>query len=267
MEYYPTREKWYIAVEETVRKTIGKCYPRNWRDENHITRSLLTGLRDEHSHAVILKEKLNGKHTTCLWDVYKNTLEQDMEKKHGDIGVLVQLHFQKNSVIEGVAFLEAKRIYHSKINDSLSYFATLDNKQLERVCQNSSFHRTVFYDCIIEESKNTPIALTLPTRHLLTINRKDRYIYPYCECFSYCLTNRYFQGYELDFNPETVNSVNGIIEGNGGVDFLIVAQIILHPELKADLDFIDINHDIYTRIESIEPDSENNYVTGSKFKH
>lgn len=253
MENYSSRFDWHKAVDSTVSSALAKCYPRDWKDEDHLTRSLLSALREEHSNVTIEKDKLYGKNTKCHWDIYKNTKEQGIEQKHGDIGVLVQLRFEHAKILEGVAFLEAKRIYHDQTDDSKSKFSALDKSQLERYCNNSSFHRTVFYDHSNTGSSSSAISLTLPTRHLLAIDKDNRDIYPYCEYFSYCLTNRYFQGYELDFDPVLVDSVKGFLGANGGIKYLIVAQSTLSPELELDPELIEINRDIYEIIKIPDP--------------
>ncbi|MBB1324132.1 hypothetical protein H5089_01150 [Pseudoalteromonas sp. SR45-1] len=212
-------------------------------------------MRDEHSNVQIESEKLIGKNTKCHWDVYKNTKEQGIEQKHGDIGILVQLHFDDDKVLEGVAFLEAKRIYRNTKDDSKSKFAALDSEQLERYCSKSHFHRTVFYDVTENKDGLEAFSLTIPTQHLLTINKNNREVYPYCEYFSYCLTNRYFQGYELDFTKSSIDDVKGFLDENGGVDYLIVAQVTLKPELELKPEMIEINRKIYSRLESPKPDN------------
>ncbi|WIX01074.1 hypothetical protein QK899_11025 [Pseudomonas sp. AR5] len=263
MDNYSSRFDWHKAVDSTVSNALGKCYPRDWKDEDHLTRSLLSALRDEHSNVTIEKDKIIGKKSKCHWDIYKNTKEMGIEQKHGDIGVLVQLRFDNTRILEGVAFLEAKRIYHDLSDDSKSKFTALDKKQLERYCANSSFHRTVFYDCFQnEDGGHSAISLTLPTHHLLAIDKDNRDVYPYCEYLSYCLTNRYFQGYELDFNPDLVESVKGFLCANGGVKFLIVAQSTLSPDLELNPQLIEINRDIYKRITTKEPNNTPNNSFG-----
>lgn len=215
----------------------------------------MSALREEHSNVTIEKDKLFGKNSKCHWDIYKNTKEQGIEQKHGDIGVLVQLRFDQDKILEGVAFLEAKRIYHDQNDDTKSKFSALDTVQLKRYCENSSFHRTVFYDYIKTTKSPVAISLTLPTRHLLTIDKDNRNIYPHCEPLSYCLTNRYFQGYELDFDENLVKSVKGFLDSHGGVKYLIVAQSTLSPKLEPDPTLIKINKNIYKTINTPEPDN------------
>lgn len=252
MENYSSRFDWHQAVDNTVNSALGKCYPRDWKDEDYLTRSLLYALKTEHSN-VTIEQGEPGKNAKCHWDVYKNTKEQGIEQKHGDIGILVQLRFGENKTLEGVAFLEAKRIYHDQANDSKSKFSALDMEQLKRYCSNSSFHRTVFYDCMSSEGGHSAFSATIPTRHLLTINSDDRAIYPYCEFLSCCLTDRYLQGYELDFDPDLVESVKGFLDVNGGVKYLIVAQSVLSPDLALDPNLININKKIYKPLASPAP--------------
>ncbi|WP_334157379.1 hypothetical protein [Oryzomicrobium sp.] len=249
MKKYRKWFDWHEAVNKTVNESLLKCYPRDWKDEDHLTRNLLAALRDEHSSVTIEKDKVSGKNIKCCWDVYKNTMEMGMEQKHGDIGVLVQLIFDSSKVLEGVAFLEAKRIYHNSSDESKSCFAALDEDQLKRYGSNSSFHRTVFYDCQEKSGTHQASSFTLPTSHLLVLNKNDRNVYPYCEYFSYCLTNRYFQGYELDFDEESVDAVKGFLGANGGVRYLIVAQTILGPDISPNTNINLVDNAIYSRLE------------------
>lgn len=255
MKNYPSRFDWQKAVDETTRIALGKCYPRNWKDEDHLTRCMLSALRDDHSFVTIGKDNEIGKNTKCQWDVYKNTKEMGMEQKYGDIGVLVQLIFDSSKILEGVAFLEAKRIYHHPTDDSKSNFGALDRDQLERYSNNSPFHRTVFYDCQNRDAGYEAAAFTLPTKHLLAIEKDNREIYPYCEHFSYCLTNRYFQGYELDFNEKSVDAVKGFLDSNGGVHYLIVAKATLNPDVELNPEPVAINNQIYSQLNLDEPDN------------
>ena len=254
MVSYPSRFDWHKAVNRTISNALIKCYPRDWKDEDHLTRSILLALRDEHSNVIIEKDT-SGKNLKCHWDVYKNTKEHGLEQKHGDIGLLVQLLFDYEKVLEGVAFLEAKRIYFDQNDDSKSKFSALNKLQLERYCGNSSFHRTVFYDCLRRGEELVAISLTLPTRHLLTIDKNNRDIYQYCEYLSYCLTHRYLRGYELDFDPDLVKTAKGFLDVNGGVKYLIVAQTTLNHNLELNPNLIDINNNIYKAIDAPESDN------------
>ncbi len=254
MESYSSRFDWHKAVNRTISNALIKCYPRDWKDEDYLTRSILSALRVEHSNVVIDKD-INGKHSKCCWDIYKNTKEHGLEQKHGDIGILVQLLFDHGKVLEGVAFLEAKRIYFDPHDGSKSRFSALNKSQLKRYCSNSSFHRTVFYDCLTTEEGLVAISLVLPTRHLLTIDKDNRDIYPYCEYLSYCLTNRYLRGYELDFNPDLVKTAKGFLDINGGVKYLIVTQTTLNHNLELNPKLIEINDNIYKPIDAPEPDN------------
>ena len=106
------------------------------------------------------------------------------------------------------------------------------------------------------ESGNSAFSATIPTRHLITINSDDRAIYSHCEYLSYCLTYRYLQGYELDFNPDLVASVKGFLDANGGVKYLIVAQSILSPDIDLNPNLININKASYKALEAPAPGSK-----------
>jgi hypothetical protein len=252
MKRYKNRFEWHEAMNTSITSALGKCYPRNWKDEDHLTRSVLEALVEEYEGVELSKDKIVADSTKCLWDVYKNTKQHGLEQKHGDIGVLVQLHFSKDTVLEGVAFLEAKRIYHDPFNSAKSEFKALDFDQLERVCGNSTCHRTLLYDCVVEDKVKYAYALTIPTRHFIALGEKSRDVYDFCEHFSYCLINRYFQGYELDFDPQKVAAAKGFLDANGGVDYLIVAQTAMRPGL--DFNPILLNDNVYEVLETDDPD-------------
>lgn len=254
---YQNRFEWHLDMNAVINEVLCSAYPRNWKDEDFLTRSILTKLRDEYEDVEIIRDKITGKKVIFSWDVYKNTKQHGIEVKHGDVGILVQILFPNNKTIEGVAYIEAKRIYEPN-----NRFDALDFSQLRRIVSNSSFHRTVFYDHYsCKEEDGTALAVGLPTNHLIALNDNSRALYPYCEYYSYILTNRYLQGYELDFNPDIVNGLKGLIDVNGGVDYLIVAQTTSEKLVKLNLKEVEINNDMYSRIITEKPDNTptNNY--------
>lgn len=159
--------------------------------------------------------------------------------------------YPNGNSIEGVAFIEAKRIYFPE-----EKFTALKADQLDTLSNNSFSHRTVFYDYEKRtDGTQAPLALGLPTRHLIALDDKTRGIYPYCEQYSYILTNRYLQGYELDYNQESIDGAKGLLNSNGGVDYLIVAQTTSSPEVELDMKNIELNKEIYMPINNEEPDN------------
>ena len=118
-----------------INEVLLNCFPRNW-DEDFITRSIISNLRDHFIHSVIETDKVYGHNTNINWDLYKNTNRHNAEYRYGDIGILVKLDFGKNKSIEGVAFLEAKRIYHNFSDDNKSSYKALSKSQLIRLSKS-----------------------------------------------------------------------------------------------------------------------------------
>ena len=233
-----------------ISNVLSSAYPRNW-DEDFITRDILRELRKNYKDVEITHDKVFKKSTRLSWDIFKNTKKGGIEQKHGDIGILVQMLYPNGNSIEGVAFIEAKRIYFPE-----EKFTALKLDQLEILSNNSFSHRTVFYDYVKwSDGTQEPLILGLPTKHLIALDDKTRGVYPYCEQYSYILTNRYLQGYELDYSQESIDGLKGLINSNGGVDYLIVAQTTSSPDVELDLKNIEFNKEMYTSINNEEPDN------------
>lgn len=235
-------------MKAEIEQVLSNCYPRNW-DEDYITRAMISALRDKFSNTILDIDKKSGKDVKTAWDIYKNTTKHKMEQHHGDIGVLVKIQFTKDCALEGVAFIEAKKIYHDQFDDNKSKYDALSWSQLTRVSANSSCHRTLLYD-IAPNKRNYPLALTLPTKHLMALNDNSREINQYCEDFSYCLSNRYFQGYELDYDKDRVDAVKGILNLVGGVKYLLVSHVTMSLELEPSLETVEFNRQVFRRVET-----------------
>lgn len=249
MKKFDNRFDWHKDMNDTINRVLCKAYPRNWNDEDYLTRAILVELRNEYKNVEILHDKIIGKNIKFSWDVFKNTKQHGIEPKHGDVGILVQMLFENGKILEGVAYLEAKRMYASSHK-----FDALDFSQLQRLVSNSANHRTVFYDFLKCADGGSALAVGLPTQHLIAIKDNSRKLYPYCEYYSYILTSRYLQGYELDYSSDAVNGLKGLIGANGGVDYLIVAQTTGLSGLTLNLEQVDLNLNIYEELVSEGPD-------------
>ncbi len=250
MKIFTTRWDWHLHMKGIIDNVISSAVQRNW-DEDFITMDILRELIREYQDVEITQDKVLKKPTKLSWDIFKHTKKGGIEQKFGDIGILVQIMYPNGNYIEGVAFIEAKRIYYPE-----EKFTALKAKQLKTLSDNSFSHRTIFYDYLKgQNGRIAPLCLGLPTKHLIALDDNTRDIYPYCELYSYILTNRYLQGYELDYNPESIRSLKGFANASGGVDFLIVAQTTASPDMEPSIKNIEINRDIYLSINEPEPDN------------
>jgi hypothetical protein len=251
LKIFNSRWAWHLHMKGVIDNVLSSAYPRSW-DEDFITRDILRELRKEYKDIEITQERVMKKSSKLTWDIFKNTKKGKIEQKYGDIGIIVQILYPNGNHIEGVAFIEAKRIYYPEVK-----FTGLKLKQLKTLSNNSFSHRTVFYDYIqSSECGEGPLALGLPTKHLIALDNNTRDIYPYCEQFSYILTNRYLQGYELDYAPDSINSLKGFADASGGVDYLIVSQITASPDMEPSITNIEFNRDLYISINGLEPDDD-----------
>ena len=256
MRKYKDKWNFNLDVFKVTSEVIASAYPRNW-NEDYLTRSLLNKLRSEFRSTIIEKGNRPWCIRSCSWDVFKNTQAIGMEERHGDISILVKLDFGSERCLEGVAFLEAKMIYDPIEEQSTAKFKAIDWTQLGRLAANSSFHRTLLYDILEKEGKYFGRVLSIPTRHLLAINKTDRSVYEFSEHFSYSLTNRYFGGLELDFDPIHVEAAKGFIDTKGGVKYLIVSNVCMTDKLEPSVDSIKINKEIFERLKEPIHEPEN----------
>lgn len=241
MKIFENGLEWHVDMNDTISQVLCKAYPLDWEDEDYLTRSILLEIINKYKNVQIL----SGKNIKFSWDLFKNTEQDGIDPKHGNIGVLVQILFEKGKKLEGAAFLNANRIHEpSQRFDELSFSKI----------EHSACHRTIFYDFNKCESGGGALSLGLPTQHLTAIADNSRSLYPYCEPYSYILTNRYMQGYELDYDLDVVSDLKGLSGENGGVDYLIVAQTSGDPYMSLDINSIELNHDIYEKLSSEESD-------------
>lgn len=238
------------AFDRQIRLTLAKNCPRDWDEENHLTRSVLRVLRDEFSDVEVgrIFPQLSIK-----WDAFK--LSGGVETLYGDIGVLVRIQFGDSHPLEGVAFLEAKRaFFHPNYeNATRGTFDSMTWDQLRRQDANTPFHRVVLYDCHRKRGADgSPIdfafCTTLPTPHVLALGTTDREIQRFGEPFGMCLAARYFRGYELDYREETITAIKGFANSKFGVEYLVVASVRIDGEATFDLRQMEVNLNRYERI-------------------
>ncbi|OOE67744.1 hypothetical protein [Salinivibrio kushneri] len=87
------RIEFVSELESEIRSTISSCFPAEW-DENHLTYSLLKEIRKRFSIKNIFWG--NPFPENISWSAYKYNGE--IEKKHGDIGILVKIVYRDGSV-------------------------------------------------------------------------------------------------------------------------------------------------------------------------
>ncbi|EJG1101252.1 hypothetical protein RAX52_004536 [Vibrio parahaemolyticus] len=242
-------------MDKIISLVLRNCVDGDW-DEDYITRSLLSSIRDCFSEIHLEADYKLGRPSVCQIEAYKNRKTKNYEPNYGDIGILVRLNLGNGKILEGVALLEAKRIYtpDDGLDDvKFPYFKALELSQLTKHVANTSNHRTVLYDFYTksEGSKVVYSVQTLPSQHLIVADVNDRSIYSLTEDFSYCLAHRYMCGYELNYETEIVDGFKGNRGGKAATRFLLELNFHMDEEFERGTNAIGsgINTDIYLPLE------------------
>lgn len=251
--------KWVRDVEATVSEAVSSCVARDW-DEDFISRHWLRALIAKFPYVEIT----NGPSSCRVqWDAFKAVGKT--ERKHGDIAVLVRLKFKRGEFLEGVAFLEAKRIYDTAY-DAIKW------PQLKYHASNTANHRLLLYDkepldwranshwnehygwrhgpdlwpwCFHDVH-----AFCLPSVHALALGSTDRGLNDLSQPLSWQLCCRFLRGFDLDYTDSLVAAVKqGIPEG---VTYLLMANVSFDPEALVSNEVIELNRDSLIRLDTGE---------------
>ncbi|RXF06257.1 hypothetical protein [Pseudoalteromonas phenolica] len=143
---YKDRDTLKHDMDKIISLVLRDCTDGDW-DEDYITRSLLANIRDCFTEVHLDEDHELGKPSVCQIQAYKNRKSNNFEANYGDIGILVRLNLGKGRILEGVALIEAKRIYtpdNGVDNVKFPHFHALEFDQLIKHVGNSSNHRVVF---------------------------------------------------------------------------------------------------------------------------
>jgi len=228
------------AVERLVDDSVRQCYPRAW-NEDHITYSWLDRLRREWSKVPSVPEAA----IAVRWDAYK--MDGAMEEDNGDVAFLIDIRFENGNTLQGVGFLEAKRIYPSGRFDALKW------AQLKGLSGNSNSHQLLLYDhdplptshshfdwtvfpwCVVcgneadvecwSMGSEKSAAIAVPSFHAIAFEEKGRQIESIGYRLSEQIVMRYFRGLDLNFDETLVAKV--LAGAAGGAKYLAVATVAL----------------------------------------
>ena len=248
--------KWIADVENTVSGEVSSCVARDW-DEDFVTRSWLRALIGKYPYVEVIDLPDAFK---VQWDAYKAV--GTTERKHGDIAILVRVKFKHGRHLEGVAFMEAKRIYESSY-DAIKW------PQLKYHSSNTANHRLLLYDkeplnwennSHWSDDHSWPYrpgfwpwrfgrvhAFCLPSVHALALGSIGRDLNDISQPLSWQLCCRYLRGLDLDYSPHLVEAVKQAIPA--GVNYLIVANVSMNPDSPVRNDDIQLNRDALRPIE------------------
>lgn len=213
-------------LERTISEVIRTCHPATW-DENHITFSLVDHLFKRHK-----VESIEGldRPFKIIWDFRK--LRRPEETDFGDIAVLVRLTTWASETIEGVGLLEAKR---RNLGDSS--FAAAKTSQLKHILGKAPSAQLLLFDyenvtscmdnCVgLADGRyyNHRIYPSGPFTHCVSVPigvalQRGKYntdLHKFGVPLSYQLSARYFRGFDLETNAQTLAAVKGNVAKHGG---------------------------------------------------
>jgi hypothetical protein len=225
-------------IDQIIHREVVQCHPRYW-SEDHITCSWLKKLISEWPSINLAPHPTISVH----WDAYK--IDGSLEQENGDVAFLIDINFDNGNTLQGVGFLEAKRIYDTGRFDALKW------AQLRLLSSNSSHHQLLLYDhnpistqyslgtclpcdycpCCDDrdsyccEPSEISAAIVMPTVHAIAYEEKGKNLEGIGHRLSEQIVLRYFRGLDLDFDADLVKRV--LAGAAGGAKFLAVATIYI----------------------------------------
>lgn len=270
--------KFCQGIEELINELVEESVVLNW-DEDYLTRRFLSQL----------KQRLNGSLITDLENrvvfLTPFKLTKPVEKKFGDIAIIVNIEYGDGDNVEGIAFLEAKRKYkESRKFDALKW------DQLERIYNEAPHSQLLLYDFRdISEFASTglvakknatassPMAqlpvtkfVTIPINKAVQVKQNNERLYKLSLPISYQLGYRYMNGFDLDFRNDKLSEVKGDFAKNyQNLDLevpnhLIYIRIVPEKNVKEESRFLtdkkrmgyipdsEIDNNLYTQIKPNE---------------
>lgn len=246
----------HYSMEEIFKSEIEGNFPYQW-DEDHITRQILRSFRKNFRRISLFGFKHEIK---INWEIYKFT--GVAETIAGDIGLLVNVHLKSGNVIEGVAFIEAKKRKKDTIR-----FDALNKNQLKRLNRFSPFSRLLLYD--YEDITQFPLnqsylrsykdfryynfrientfAVTIPINLVIANYSNNTNLYHLSLPFSYQLIYRYFHGLDLDYSRNAIDLFNTFPKSQGLPRYLMKISVGIGTDiLETESTML---HDFYTSLE------------------
>lgn len=244
--------EWANGLYSIASSSIQECFKGHaegrWK-EDFITAEILKKIKRTPPKSF----EFQGGFKNVAWDAHK--YNGKLEAASGDIALIIKLEFSNGKSLEGVAYIEAKKIYHSEDLKSCSYGAI----KWDRLAEYSAYshaHYVMLYD-IMPDSDLIYLCKSIPTEHLLTLNSNKRDIYPYCEYFHQLLGYRLSMGYGLDFDQNKVNEAKGFAESSRHFKFLLTGSVKQSIEPNLVPEPVRINQNLYGSFEPPKPKVEN----------
>lgn len=236
-------EKWANDIYQLAYDSIEHCLSNHevgmWKEDS-ITAEILKRLNKLPTASI---QRESG-YKNVSWNAYK--FSGKPEYTFGDIAIIVRIEFGKDVSLEGVAYIEAKRIYHHENYEQCS-FNSINWDKLEEYSSPSHAHYVVLYD-VDPTSRLHFICNTIQTEHLLKIRSNKREIYQFCEYFHQLMCFRLLMGYGLDFDPKIVANAKGFGKSSSVPNYVLTATIKHSKKPELVLEPIVVNNNLYESI-------------------
>ncbi len=245
-------QRLYAKLEQMLREEVKDSFPHEW-DEDYITLKILSEYRKKFSSIKMvdvfsipikiesLSYKLKGKNET----------------RFGDIAFLLRIQYPDKN-LEGVAFLEAKKMHQYK-----NIFDAIKHEQLNRIMSNAPRSLLLMYDYrpihqyypflaesnffLLEQYTHTAV---IPISLATSIKDKNEKLYRFSVPLSYQILYRYFRGLDLEFSQKALEIAKGYNREFGTPQYLVVVSVA-YGEVNSP-DFREFNRNIFTPIDSTE---------------
>jgi hypothetical protein len=248
-------------TESIIRESISSVSGHEW-DEDFITLNLLRDLRRSLSGAEFIG---SDRRSSIKWQPYK--LKGTHETNFGDIALVININYKDGTELHGVAFLEAKKRDWRRTS-----FGSMKIPQAKKILKNAPRSQYLLYD--YEEISNfllgslyseelhrhwhrshTTTAVSTVTRAVcvpinlaLATGYQDTLLYRNGLPLSLMLTNRYFQGLDLEFDDTSKGVATGFLNKFGLPKYIVKINITENNSRPGDLD-LSVNLNNYTSIE------------------
>lgn len=224
-----------------------------WK-EDYITEEILRRYRQRFRSLEIKTSSSRSVKIESL--AYKLGNRLNAERRFGDVALIVKIYYL-NRVLEGVAFLEAK-----KRQKDGKRFDALKQKQLEIINIHAPHASLLLYDykdikanpnynSLSLKHLNTLVphtyAVTLPINLAVALEWRDDQLYKLSMPFSHQVWSRYLCGLDLEFDRTALDIARGYNMEQGSPQYILVVSIS-HGDAVPSTD-IDLNSNIFSEIE------------------
>lgn len=223
-------------LNSTINSVMNKCYPAFWTYENSITDMLL--MKFNELREIKISENhysdypIESKQSKISFSSYK--FSGKTESNFGDIGILLSIRHENNTVIQGVAFLEAKK----REKDSYT-FPSFNFEQFNKIYSNTQLAQVLLYDFELNfahkfkinyhreniSSLDLSYCLTVPMGLVNYINSNKRSIVNFGIPFASQIAQRYIWGLDLLYDRKLVNVVKGYDREQGAPNFVLKIDV------------------------------------------